>query len=400
MQTLNKTRYTKLLVGTLAIFFAGILYAWSILKAPLAESFGWTAPQLAFNFTLTLCFFCIGSTLSGLLSAKTSAKIRLMLSALLVFIGFLTVSRLTGGSPILLYLAYGILAGLGIGIAYNTIVAATGAWFPDRSGFCSGILMMSFGFSTLLLGGAAGRMMSSPFGWRNTYVLLSALIGGILFLSSFIISPPPKGTALPAKKASSKTLAQDVSTAEMLRKPSFYILFLFFILLAAVGSTVIGFSRDYFISFGFDAPTAISLVGILSLFNGVGRIVSGTLFDRKGLRLTQVITSLVAIGGPLLSIAAVLTHSPALSIIGLCICGFSYGFSPTLTAAFCAVFYGQKHFPLNFSLLMLPLIPASFVSTLAGALIAGSGSYLTALSLLLALSVLGAFVNRSLSRHL
>ena len=52
-------RWPRLLFAAIAMLFAGVIYAWSVLKAPLAAEFGWEAPQLALNFTLTLCFFCI-----------------------------------------------------------------------------------------------------------------------------------------------------------------------------------------------------------------------------------------------------------------------------------------------------------------------------------------------------
>ena len=60
-------RWLYLTAGVLALLFAGIIYGWSILKAPLAADFGWTADQLALNFTLTMCFFCLGGMAGGLL---------------------------------------------------------------------------------------------------------------------------------------------------------------------------------------------------------------------------------------------------------------------------------------------------------------------------------------------
>ena len=61
-------RWFYLAVGVVAMLFAGVLYAWSILKSPLAASFGWGASQLALNFTLAMSFFCIG----GLAGARIS----------------------------------------------------------------------------------------------------------------------------------------------------------------------------------------------------------------------------------------------------------------------------------------------------------------------------------------
>jgi len=64
-------RWAYLCIGVFAMLFAGILYAWSILKSPLTTEFGWSTSELALNFTLAMSFFCIG----GLLGAELSKRI-------------------------------------------------------------------------------------------------------------------------------------------------------------------------------------------------------------------------------------------------------------------------------------------------------------------------------------
>ena len=59
MENLGVTRWPYLLLGMVTLLFAGIIYAWSILKAPLGTEFGWSAADLALNFTLTMCCFCL-----------------------------------------------------------------------------------------------------------------------------------------------------------------------------------------------------------------------------------------------------------------------------------------------------------------------------------------------------
>ena len=142
---MNKTknpismRWTYLSVGVGAMLFAGVLYAWSILKSPLATEFGWKASELAFNFTLAMTFFCIGGLLGARLSKRAGHKIALTTAGILSASGFILTSILQGSSVLMLYITYGILAGIGIGIAYNVIIATVSAWFPDKKGLCSGI---------------------------------------------------------------------------------------------------------------------------------------------------------------------------------------------------------------------------------------------------------------------
>ena len=115
-QTTN-IRWFYLAVGTFAMLFAGILYAWSILKAPFSGEFGWTPSELAFNFTVTMSFFCIGGLLGAHLSKRMGSRFAITVSGVLAAGGFALTSLLTGASVFLLYLTYGLLAGLGIGIS-------------------------------------------------------------------------------------------------------------------------------------------------------------------------------------------------------------------------------------------------------------------------------------------
>ena len=155
-------RYFHLAIAAVSLLFAGIIYAWSILKDPLAREFGFSSSGLAFTFTLMLCFFCVGGMLGSALVKRIGIRKTLLLSALCVFAGFFIVSSMSGGSIVTLYVAYGGLLGIGIGTCYNVIISATNPWFPDKKGLCSGVLMMSFGISSLVLGKAAGILINVP----------------------------------------------------------------------------------------------------------------------------------------------------------------------------------------------------------------------------------------------
>ena len=391
MNKKGNERWLRLVLGCAVLLVAGIIYAWSNLNVPLQKRFAQT--ELSFCFTLTLCSFCLGGLVSGLMSKKVSMFSRMILAALLTGLGFI-LSAVNGGNIWLLYLGYGVMAGSGIGIVYNTVIAATNAWFSDKKGLCSGALMMSFGFSALLFGKLANAMFDMPgIGWQRTYQLLGG-VAAVVFIAAAWLLKMPQGE----KKAQVADAENDVPTREMIKKLSFWKLFVFFTLLAAVGSAAIGFGRNYFLSVGMAEAAAVTVAGLLSIFNGLGRIVSGMAFDKLGLRKTQVLTSAVAILSPLVALLAILLKAGWLGAVGLCLCGFTYGFSPTMSAAMVSAFYGSKYFPLNFPVLNLVLIPASFSSTLAGALVSFSGNYLSTFVVLTALSVIGLFVNLSIKK--
>lgn len=387
------SRWLKLIIGCATLLAAGVIYAWSVLSSPFKTEFSaWSLSSLQLTFTLTLCTFCLGGLVSGLLAKRFSIKLRLLVAAVLILGGFTVTGTMTG-SILLLYLGYGIMAGFGIGIVYNVVIAATNAWFPDKKGLATGALMMSFGFSALIFSKISARMFEiASIGWRNTYLTLGAVIGGVILLSAFFVKAPE------GQKKAIQESENDVSTKDMLRKSSFWKLFIFFTLLAAVGSTAIGFGKNFFASVGVEENAAVTAAGLLSIFNGLGRLFSGFFYDKTGLRRTQMLTSIVAIAAPLISLLAVVMNAPVLGVIGLMLCAFSYGFSPTVSAAMVGGFYGMKHYHLNFPVMNLVLIPASFVSTLAGKLYEVSGGYLSTFIVLTAMSVVGLIVNLSIRK--
>lgn len=387
-------RYVYLAIAMLAFLFAGVIYAWSTIKLPLATEVGYEGVALQFNYTLTLIFFCLGGLVSGLLSKKISFTVRMIISAVLLAAGFIIVSTLSEGSSIgLLYLAYGVMAGTAIGITYNSLIAVTGAWFPDKKGICSGCLMMAFGFSALVIGKVASACFAvEAVGWRMTYMILGIAVGVVLLIAGFVIRFP-KENEVPKVEKKNSADSKDYTPKEMLKTVNFYKLFIFFFLLSSVGSTAIGSAREVLLSISEDAAAmTATIVGVISVCNGIGRLISGTCFDMLGLRKTQIITSIIAILAPAVVFVSIITKIAALAVVGLCLCGISYGFSPTVTVAFANVFYGQKNFAVNLPILNLVLIPAAFMTTLSAAL----GGMNIVFIVLICFSIVGFAINLSI----
>ncbi|MBQ8742190.1 MAG: MFS transporter [Clostridia bacterium] len=389
----KKFRILMLILGSLSLFAAGVFYAWSILREP----FGFTQGQLGMNFTISLCSFGFGGLFSGLLSKKVHLKLRLVIGAIMAGAGFV-LSTFASDSILLLYIAYGMLSGLGIGFIYNSVIGSVNSWFPDKKGLSAGVLMMSFGISTLIIGKIADALFDiSGFGWKNTYYLLAAFIVVSVALFTVIARMPSEKDALPSPKKAKSNASDEgsvLSSSEMIKRASFWKLFIFFTLFTAVGSTIIGFAKGYTLSLGAKESLAVTIVGIVSVCNGLGRLLSGAIFDRMGLRITQFITSGVVILATAVSLIGVLTSSLIIGIIGICLCGLSYGFSPTVSAAFVASFYGMKNYPTNVSIINLVLIPASFMSTFAGQI----GDYAIIFTVLLFCSVIGLFINLTIKK--
>ena len=396
-------RWGILAVGIFTMLFAGIIYAWSILKVPLAEELAYNSEALALNFTLTMSFFCIGGLISNVFVRRIGTKFTLMLAGAMAGIGFILSSFLTAGSAWMLYLTYAFLSGLGIGIAYITIISTVNAWFPDKRGTSSGALMMGFGASSLVLGNAADALFASSLGWRMTYIIIGVSLGAVLILASPLIRKPDPSVSLPAptKKSAAHEEAFDVrdyTPAEMIRRFTFWRAFVGLVFITAVGSSVISFARDLALSVGAGAALATTLVGVLSICNGLGRIITGAVFDAMGRRFTMIAANLLTIIAAAVTLLAVSIHSLPLCIAGLCLTGLSYGTSPTISSTFTSAFYGTKHFASNLGITNFNLMCASFIATACSALLTSTDGYTAPFVLLLALAAAALGLNISIKK--
>lgn len=389
-------RWLYLVLGTAVLLFAGIIYGWSILKSPLAAEFGWTASALSLNFTLTMCFFCFGGMMGGALIKKIGFRLTCVVSAVLACLGFVLASSMSDNIT-KLYISYGVLAGLGIGVAYNAIISTVSAWFTDKKGLCSGVLMMGFGASALVLGKVMDSIINSPaMGWRAAFRIIGIALGAVILISGIIIKRPEISAAV--KSADTEDDKESFSTGEMLKSISFYKAFILIVFLAAVGNTVISMAKELALSVGVAASTATTLVGILSLCNGLGRVITGAVFDKFGRRKTMIGANIGAICAAGITLIAILTSSQFLCVVGLCLTGLSYGTCPTITSAFVSEVFGSKYFAMNFSIMNCNILFASFIATGASLISSATGGYAGAFILLLALSAAAMLLNLSLKK--
>jgi OFA family oxalate/formate antiporter-like MFS transporter len=307
------------------------------------------------------------------------------------------------GNYFILYMAYGVLGGLGIGIAYVTVISTINMWYPDKKGFASGVTLMGFGLSLMVVGRLLDLLGNSEnIGWRTTYVIIAIALGAVLLAAAFFINPPPKDAVFPESKSrlnnKKKESAKDYSALEMIKRPSFILAFVYITILASSGSATISFAKEIMFDVNASDGLAVTAIGMLGVSNGIGRLALGWLFDKLELRKTQLISGAVAVLAPLTIVFALMANSVILGIIGICLCGFTYGFAPTTCSVFASEFYGQKNFPLNFSILTLILIPAPFAAMMAGGIKSSTGGFLYAFIILTALTIIGFFINMAIKK--
>ena len=391
-----------LIAGLFAMLFAGVIYAWSILKVPFKTELGFADSQLSLCFTFTMCTFCLGAFFGSKLFKKIGVAFSSLIAGGLAGLGFF----LTGCvnlNPVLLYVFYALFAGSGIGIAYNVFISVVNSWFPDKKGFSSGVMLMGFGASTLILGNVIDKLFGiATIGYKNTYMILGGLIAFVIIGAGLIIKEPSADVDFPAPKTVSKKNTEkfevaDFTTSQMVKRFTFWRAFVLLVFLTAVGNSVISFARDLVLSVGAPNSWAATLVGVLAVCNGLGRVITGIVFDKMGRRFAMYFSNILTIIAALVTLASMLCSSLLLCVIGLCLVGLSYGSCPTVCSAFVSSFYGTKHFATNFSIVNFNLIFASFIATLSSNLITISGGYIVPFILLI-LSLIALALNFSIKK--
>lgn len=401
---MNKTlnRWVLAIVGVIVLLFAGMVYAWTVMSAPIAVMFPeWTKAQLSTTFTVVMFCFCIGGFIGGMLSKKLAPRILLIISAVLFILGFFIASR--AETLIVLYLGFGVLAGLGSGFAYNAIMSSVGKWFPDKQGMISGILLMGFGIGSFIIGKVFTAVTPSDGSdqWRTSFLILGIITAVVVAISAIFISRPPEGWQAPASKNPDKKKIEsyeEVNTVTMLKRPSFWLFFIWAVFLSAAGLAVVSqgtpMAMESMQITAADATAAqmssiATIVGLVSIFNGVGRIIFGTLFDKIGQKWTMILGGIVFVAAMLLVLLALTGHSPIVLVISYIVTGLGYGCVTPTNSAFTSLFYGMKNYPTNFSIVNMNLLIASFGSTIAGAVYDSTGSYVTIIIMVIILIVVG-----------
>jgi OFA family oxalate/formate antiporter-like MFS transporter len=396
--TILQKRWGYALLGVVILLFAGIVYAWSVLSAPIGQEYpDWSKAQLSLTFTIVMTTFCIGCLAGGFLNRRLKPGVYCWISAALFLVGFLLAARTRGIA--LLYLGFGVCCGFASGFVYSAAMSTVGKWFPDKQGLISGVLLMGFGISSFI----AGKIYQATLvNWRTSFTVIGVIGCAVLLLCGFFLKAPGESLNIPAspgKKRAVNPVARESTPAETLRNPSFWLYYLWAILLSAAGLTIVsqasGIVRE--VSSDLNPGTVATIVGLISIFNGIGRIFYGSAYDRVGRNATMQAVNGNFILAAAILIVAVSTRSIALIVLGFILGGFAYGGVTPTNSAFTSSYFGMKNYPVNFSFTNTNLIIASFGSTVAGALYDATRSFQSAFILMIVLAALGILVSQTMS---
>jgi OFA family oxalate/formate antiporter-like MFS transporter len=276
-----------------------------------------------------------------------------------------------------LYLSYGLIGGFGLGMGYIVPIAVLVKWFPDRRGLITGIAVGGFGAGSLIAAPLAGRLMQSV-GVMPTFAYLGVAYAVVAVSAGFFMRIPPPGWKpagwSPTASQQSQRSDRDYTLGQALRTWQWWALCALMSINTIAGISVVSQAAPMFQEIGkVSALTAASFVGIISLANGLGRVLWAWISDvigRKPAFFTMFLIQAVLFWTfHNISSATVLL---VVSFVILMCYGGGYGITP----AFAADYFGPLHVGPIYGLMLLPwAFPAAFGSLLFAYLRQSTGSY-------------------------
>ncbi|MGI5520381.1 L-lactate MFS transporter [Micromonospora sp. CA-259024] len=286
--TPTRGRWGLVVAAVLVQLALGAVYAWSVFNTPLQEEFGWAKWQAVLPFEVAIGTIFIGSLVGGRIQDRLGPRPVALGGGVLYAIGNMLASLTSSKDDLwLLVLTYGVLGGIGLGAAYITPIAMLAKWFPDRRGLITGIAVAGFGFGAVIVAPVAKGLLNGTDDPTSVFFPLGVAYLIAILLGASFFRNPPAGYQVPGftPKTAGRVVAgtRVYTLREALRTRQWYLLTGILALNVACGIALISQASDATqVITGASAATAATLVGVLGLFNGAGRVAWAWLSDRTG----------------------------------------------------------------------------------------------------------------------
>jgi OFA family oxalate/formate antiporter-like MFS transporter len=376
-------RWLLAAAGVLIQVALGAVYAWSVFRDPLIKAFGWSIPEVTLTFSIAIFVLGIAAFVGGLWMSRVGPRIVGITAGICYGLGVILAS-LSAGRLWFLYLTYGVLGGLGLGLGYIVPIATLVKWFPDRRGFITGLAVAGFGGGALLTAPLAAFLIQRV-GVLSTFGILGIIYLVMVVAGAAVMQNPPPGWKPegwePTAKKQSQGNSQDYTLREALSTWQWYALWAILFLNTTAGISIISQAAPMAKEIcGVPPLVAASMVGIISIANAAGRLLWAWFSDAIGRRNVFLIMFLIqAILFFLMPAQREFAILVSLAFIILSCYGGGFGTMP----AFASDFFGSKSLGSIYGLMLTAWgFAAVFGPLLVAQIREASGSYSGALTII------------------
>jgi MFS transporter, OFA family, oxalate/formate antiporter len=344
------SRWWRLAGGLSMNLALGTLYAWSVFVTPLETRFGWKRADTSMVFTIAVVTLALSFAVAGRIQDKFGPLPCSLIGGILVSLGFYLCSFTTSLNYLCVCFA---IWGLGNGFGYATPIPVMAKWFPDKRGLAVGLAVGGYGAGSAIFGPLAQLKLIPTYGLPTTFRILSGIILAMTMLGAVLLRNPPagyrpKGWAPAAAKNAAVT--REFSPGEMLRTPTFYLLWVGYALGCSAGLMVISHLVPFAKSVGIAAAALSTMTLVVGAFgNASGRILSGWMSDRLGrINVLRAMIGISVLAMPALYAAG---RNVTLLFIAVFVVYWCYGTQLSVNGVAASDFWGTKNAGVNYGIL-------------------------------------------------
>lgn len=308
----------------------GTVYCWSLVKGDIAQQIGRTNGEVEWAFSIAIFFLGMSAAFAGNIVEKDIKKSSLIAAFCFAIGLIITGLSISAKSLIGIYLGYGVVMGIGLGLGYLSPVKTLMLWFKEQKGLATGLAVAGFGLAKVIASPIMTALISS-LGIAKMFYILAVLYFCMMLIGHFLLKKPEGWTEEHGKS--------DFNTFDMFKNVTFLGIWLMVYINISCGLALISQEKGIMTEIGLSTAMIGMVSSLTAIFNAGGRLgysaASDKMKDRNTIYKILFILAIIATGGTLLTNA--IDHKFTIIVIALlCIINSTYGggFSnlPTLLA--------------------------------------------------------------------
>ncbi len=358
-------RVLPLVAGAVIQLCIGIIYLWSVFRGSVIDYYSqYVAADFAttcatVTYSIMLAMFVVGIIVGGRSGQKKGPRPVLFTGGLMFVAGILLSAvsvAFAPTAPWLLCVFYGGVAGFGVGAAYTSTISCAQKWFLDRKGFATGIIVCTFGASTVVFTPVANSLLKS-YSVSQTFLTLALIFLAVIMIFSWFVKNPPEEYMKKFASSPQLTGKKQYTPTEVLHTKSYYILLICMILLTASYFIINPLFKSLGAERGLAENAILGSIMATGIASAAGRLAAPWLSDKIGRGKVLILLYAVTIFAVLCLIFA---HGYFYSIL-ISLAAFAFGGSAGTFPAISADYFGTKNAGVNYGLVMIGFASSAII---------------------------------------